>query len=155
VNLAHAKPHSLTPIAPAALAATDRCAHAADKLTAVTPLPYPAAPTQSPPKFNNQKIDFSSIKVAPIDDGKAIRHNKKGEARTDVSLRRQAKSRSSQKIVHAIFTLVTPFLYKVASMLHDTLGGGLSPFKTRYKWSKMHKNRVNCFISAAAISCGG
>ena len=51
--------------------------------------------------------------------------------------------------------LFTPFLYKVASVLHDTLGGGLSPLKTRCKWSKMHKNRVNCLISAAAISfCG-
>jgi hypothetical protein len=56
----------------------------------VTPLPHPAAPTQlqqSPPKFNNQKIDFSSIKAAPINDGKAFRRlNKNGEARMDVSL---------------------------------------------------------------------
>jgi hypothetical protein len=101
VNVAHSKPHSLTPIkpddtvvAPAAVATMDPCA-------TVTPSPHPAAPTQSPPKFNKQKIEFSTIKAAPIDNGKAFRFNKRGEARTDDSLR-QAKSRSSQKIVNAI-----------------------------------------------------
>jgi hypothetical protein len=39
--------------------------------------------------------------AVPVDDGKAFRLNKKGEARTDASLR-QAKSRSSRQIVNAI-----------------------------------------------------
>jgi hypothetical protein len=103
VSVAHPQPYSLTPlnpndknvVAPAAVATTDR------EFATITPSPHPAAPTQSPPKFNNKKIEFSSIKAAPIDDGKAFRLNKKGEARTDVS-RRQAKSRSSQMIVRAI-----------------------------------------------------
>jgi hypothetical protein len=107
VNVAHPKPHSLKPIkpndtvTPAAVAVTDPCARASDKSATVTPSAHPATPMQSPPRFNNQKIEFSAIKAAPINDDKAFRLNKKGEARTDISLR-QAKSRSSQKIVHAI-----------------------------------------------------
>jgi hypothetical protein len=102
VNVARPEPYSLTPlkpndnvVAPAAVAMPD------GEFATVTPSPHPDAPTQSPLKFNNQKIEFSTIKAAPIDDGKAFRLNKKGEARTDVS-RRQAKSRSSQMIVRAI-----------------------------------------------------
>jgi hypothetical protein len=85
--VAHPKPaHSLTPLKPndsvvalAAVAMTDR------EFATVTPSPHPAAPKQSPPKFNNQKIEFSTIKATPIDDGKAFHLNKKGEAPTDVS----------------------------------------------------------------------
>jgi hypothetical protein len=86
VNVAHPKPHSLKPIkpndtvTPAAVAMTDPCAHAAGKFATVTPLPHPAAPTQSPPKFDNQKIQFSTINSAPINDDKAFHLNKKGEA---------------------------------------------------------------------------
>jgi hypothetical protein len=56
---------------------------------------------QSPPKFNNEVVTFSTIKAAPVNDGKAFRLNKKGEARTDAS-QRQARSRSSKTIVNAI-----------------------------------------------------
>jgi hypothetical protein len=97
--VAHNKPRSLPllnpndSVAPAAVAMTDALAHTADKSTTTL--------VQSPPKFNNKVIEFSTIKAAPVDDGKAFRLNKKGEARTDVS-RRQARSRSSKTIVNAI-----------------------------------------------------
>jgi hypothetical protein len=50
-------------VAPAALAMTDPCACVADKSATVTPSPCLAAPMQSPPRFNNQKIEFSTIKM--------------------------------------------------------------------------------------------
>jgi hypothetical protein len=89
VNVAHPDPHSLTPLKPdedvapaTAVATTDHCAHAppADNFAAVTPSPHPPVPAQSPPKFNNEVIEFSTIKAAPVNDGKAFRLNKKGEA---------------------------------------------------------------------------
>ena len=86
MNVAHPKPHSLKPIkpndtvTPAAVAVTDPCARASDKSATVTPSAHPATPMQSPPRFNNQKIEFSAIKAAPINDDKAFHLNKKGEA---------------------------------------------------------------------------
>jgi hypothetical protein len=48
--------------------------------------PAAAPTTQSPPKFNNQLLEFSTIKAAPVNDGKAFRLHKKGEARMAASL---------------------------------------------------------------------
>jgi hypothetical protein len=69
---------------------------------AITPSPHAALPSmKSPPKYNNQVVAFSTIEAAPVNDNKAFRLNKKGEARTDAS-QRQARSRSSKTIINAI-----------------------------------------------------
>jgi hypothetical protein len=91
VNVAHPKSHSLTPLrpddeedevfAPSAVATSNQCVPApANTLGTVTPSPHAALPTKkSPPKYNNKVVAFSTIEVAPVNDGKAFHLNKKGE----------------------------------------------------------------------------
>ena len=62
MNVAHPKPHSFTPIAPAAVAATDRCAHAADKFTTVTPSPHPGTAKRKLLTQGDNKVSRSRVK---------------------------------------------------------------------------------------------